>query len=245
MPSILDPLSHSRCTCPKVRSEPRAGRQPLLRSKSAELMIRSMEVQKNRPTESASICVFCGSASGTKPIYATAARRVGEELAQQGVRLVYGGGRVGLMGIVADAVIDSGGKTIGVIPKGLATKEIAHDRLTELHVVSNMHERKALMANKATAFLTLPGGIGTFEEFFEILSWGALGIHQKPLGVLNVDGYFDPLIALLEHGIAEQFIRPGFLHSLNVADDPATLVGQLLAYVPPAVGPRWIRLEET
>jgi uncharacterized protein (TIGR00730 family) len=108
-----------------------------------------------------------------------------------------------------------------------------------------MHERKALMATKSSAFLTLPGGIGTFEEFFEILSWGALGIHQKPIGILNVDGYFDPLIALLEHGIAEQFIRPGFLHSLIVSDNPDTLIGDLFAYVPPAVGPRWIKLEET
>ncbi len=208
-------------------------------------MIRSMEVQKKRSSESTPICVFCGSASGTKPIYATAARRLGEELAQRGASLVYGGGRVGLMGIVADAVLGAGGRAIGVIPKGLATKEIAHGGLTELHVVSNMHERKALMATKATAFLTLPGGIGTFEEFFEILSWSALGIHQKPLGILNIDSYFNPLMALLDHGIAEQFIRPGFLHSLIVADDPPTLVDKVLAFVPPAVGPRWIGLEET
>ena len=192
-----------------------------------------------------SICVFCGSASGTNPVYASVARRLGEVLARRGVKLVYGGGRVGLMGVLADAVLGTGGQAIGVIPQGLATKEIAHDGLTELHVVSGMHERKALMATKATAFLTLPGGIGTFEEFFEILSWGALGIHQKPLGVLNVDGYFDPLIALLDHGIAEQFIRPGFLRCLIVANDPETLVARLLAYVPPAVGPRWIRLEES
>ncbi len=196
-------------------------------------------------TASQAICVFCGSLSGTSPAYADAARHVGEALVRQGVALVYGGGRVGLMGIVADAVLGAGGRAIGVIPDPLATKEIAHDGLTELHVVSGMHERKALMATKSSAFLTLPGGIGTFEEFFEILSWGALGIHQKPLGILNVDGYFDPLIALLEHGIAEQFIRPGSLHSLIVSDNPDTLIGNLLAYVPPAAGPRWIKLEET
>ncbi len=196
-------------------------------------------------TESPSICVFCGSSTGTRPIYARIARVLGEKLARQGVTLVYGGGRVGLMGIVADAVLEAGGRAIGVIPDPLATKEIAHDRLTELHVVSGMHERKALMATKSSAFLTLPGGLGTFEEFFEILSWGALGIHQKPIGILNVDGYFDPLIALLEHGIAQQFIQPGSLHSLIVSDNPDTLIGSLLAYVPPAVAPRWIKLEET
>jgi uncharacterized protein (TIGR00730 family) len=190
------------------------------------------------------ICVFCGSSSGVSSAYRQAARQVGETLVRHEVDLVYGGGRVGLMGIVADAVLGAGGQAIGVIPDALATKEIAHDRLTELHVVSGMHERKALMATKSSAFLTLPGGIGTFEEFFEILSWGALGIHQKPIGILNVDGYFDPLIALLEHGIAEQFIQPGFLHPLIVSDNPDTLIGNLLAYVPPAVGPRWIKLEE-
>jgi uncharacterized protein (TIGR00730 family) len=191
------------------------------------------------------ICVFCGSSSGASFAYTQAARQVGKTLVGHKVDLVYGGGRVGLMGIVADAVLAAGGRAIGVIPDPLATKEIAHDRLTELHVVSGMHERKALMATKSSAFLTLPGGIGTFEEFFEILSWGALGIHQKPLGILNVDGYFDPMIALLEHGIAEQFIHPASLHSLIVSDDPDTLNGNLLAYVPPAIGPRWIRLEET
>ncbi len=191
------------------------------------------------------ICVFCGSSPGASSAYREAARQVGETLVRHRVDLVYGGGRVGLMGIVADAVLGAGGHAIGVIPNALATKEIAHDGLTELHVVSGMHERKALMATKSSAFLTLPGGIGTFEEFFEILSWGALGIHQKPIGILNVDGYFDPLIALLEHGIAEQFIRPGFLHSLIVSDNPDTLINNLFAYVPPAVGPRWIKLEET
>jgi uncharacterized protein (TIGR00730 family) len=196
-------------------------------------------------SERPSICVFCGSSSGASSAYRQAARQVGETLVRHEVDLVYGGGRVGLMGVVADAVLGAGGRAIGVLPDPLATKEIAHDGLTELHVVSGMHERKALMATKSSAFLALPGGIGTFEEFFEILSWGALGIHQKPIGILNVDGYFDPLIALLEHGIAEQFIRPGSLHSLIVADNPDTLIANLLAYVPPAIGPRWIKLEET
>jgi uncharacterized protein (TIGR00730 family) len=178
-------------------------------------------------------------------MYAELARRLGAELARQDLTLVYGGGRVGLMGVVADAVLGAGGRAIGVIPQALATKEIAHDGLTELHVVSGMHERKALMATKSSAFLTLPGGIGTLEEFFEILSWGALGIHQKPLGILNVDSYFDPLLALLEHGMAEDFVRPGFLQCLIISDNPETIISKLLAYVPPAAGPRWIKLEET
>jgi uncharacterized protein (TIGR00730 family) len=149
------------------------------------------------------------------------------------------------MGIVANAVLSAGGKAVGIIPKALATKEIAHDGLTELHVVSGMHERKALMATRSSAFLTLPGGIGTFEEFFEILTWGALGIHQKPIGILNVDGYFDPLIALLDHGIAHQFIRRESLHPLIVDDDPESLIRKLQDYIPPPVGLRWIKLEET
>ncbi len=191
------------------------------------------------------ICVFCGSALGVLPSFTEAACRVGEELASRGAELVYGGGRVGLMGVVADSALRRGGRVVGVIPQGLATKEIAHDGLTELHVVSGMHERKALMAAKASAFLTLPGGIGTFEEFFEILSWGALGIHQKPIGVLNVDGYFDPLIGLIEHGIAQQFIRNHFLHPLFVSDQLDRLLDDLLSYVPPPIGPRWMKLEET
>jgi uncharacterized protein (TIGR00730 family) len=191
------------------------------------------------------ICVFCGSSTGTSPAYAEAALQVGHALVRRGVDLVYGGGRVGLMGVLADAVLGAGGRAIGVIPQALARKEIAHDGLSELHVVSGMHERKALLAMKSFAFLTLPGGIGTLEEFFEILSWGALGIHQKPIGILNVDDYFDPLIALLDHGIAQQFISPEFLHPLLVSDQPDSLIGDLLAYIPSPVGPRWIKLEET
>jgi uncharacterized protein (TIGR00730 family) len=148
------------------------------------------------------------------------------------------------MGLVADAVLRVGGRAFGVIPRALATKELAHDGLTELYVVSGMHERKAMMATRSSAFLTLPGGLGTFEEFFEILTWGALGIHRKPLGVLNIDGYFDPLIALLDHGVAHDFIRRESLHPLIVDDDPESLISNLLAYKPPPVGPRWIRLEE-
>lgn len=195
--------------------------------------------------KSSSICVFCSSAAGVQAVYADAARQVGEAIAGLGLGLVYGGGRVGLMGVVADAALGAGGRVIGVIPRALATKEIAHDGLSELYIVPGMHERKALMATKSSAFLTLPGGIGTFEEFFEILSWAALGIHRKPIGILNVEGYFDPLIALLDHGIAQQFIHADSLQSLIVSDQPDSLIDRLLNYVPSAAGPRWIKIAES
>ena len=173
------------------------------------------------------ICVYCGSASGTNPEYVEAARRIGTIMARRGLGLVYGGGRVGLMGVVADAVLGGGGRVVGVIPEALATKEVAHDGLTELHVVADMHERKALMARRADAFLTLPGGIGTFEEFFETLSWAALKLHHKPMGVLNIAGYFDPLLALLDHAVAERFVRREFLDLLVVSADPEGIVEEL------------------
>jgi uncharacterized protein (TIGR00730 family) len=181
---------------------------------------------------STNICIYCGSSVGINPEYAAVAKTLGRALVHHGVGLVYGGGRVGLMGIVADAVLERGGKVIGVIPEPLATREIAHEGLTELHVVANMHERKALMAERSSAFLTLPGGIGTFEEFFETLSWAALGLHQKPMGVLNVAHYFDPLLALLDHAVAERFVRPEHLKLLLVATDPEAVVSDLMARIP-------------
>jgi uncharacterized protein (TIGR00730 family) len=168
--------------------------------------------------------------SGARASYTETARRVGTALANHGLGLVYGGGRVGLMGVIADAALAAGGRVVGVIPDALATKEIAHGGLTELHVVRGMHERKALMASRSAGFLTLPGGIGTYEEFFEILTWGALGIHRKPIGILNVDGYFDPLLALLEHGMSERLIRPGDLAHLVVSDNPEALATDLLGH---------------
>ncbi len=195
----------------------------------------------NRPH----ICVFCGSSRGARPAYVDAARRVGSALARSGLGLVYGGGRVGLMGTVADAVLAGGGRVIGVIPEPLATSEIAHDGLTELHVVQGMHERKALMARKSAGFLTLPGGVGTFEEFFEILSWAGLGLHQKPIGILNVEGYFDPLLALLNHAAAERFLRPELLDRLVVSDQPEVLAIDLLSRSPPSIGPIRIEPNET
>ncbi len=186
------------------------------------------------------ICIYCGSSAGATPEYASAARRLGQVLADQGVGLVYGGGRVGLMGIVADTVLEGGGQVIGVIPEALATEEVAHNGLTELHVVADMHQRKALMAGRADAFLTMPGGIGTFEEFFETLSWASLKLHEKPMGILNVAGYFDPLLALLDHAAAEGFLRRKHLGLLITSDDPEALVSAMLDRVPPARKPHQI-----
>jgi uncharacterized protein (TIGR00730 family) len=191
------------------------------------------------------LCVFCGSARGLRAEYIAAARRVGAALARAGLGLVYGGGRVGLMGAVADAALAAGGRVVGVIPDPLAQKEIAHDGLTELHVVPGMHERKALMARRSAGFLMLPGGIGTLEEFFEILTWAALGLHNKPIGLLNVGGYFDPLLRLLEHGVAEGFIRDQHLALLLVSQDPEDLTTGLLTHRPPPPGPVWIDVDET
>ncbi len=160
-------------------------------------------------------------------MYVDAAHAIGVELGKHGLGLVYGGGRAGLMGVVADAVLAGGGQVVGVIPEILATTEIAHDTLTELHVVSGMHERKALMAERAAGFLTLPGGIGTYEEFFEILTWAALGLHAKPMGVLNVAGYFDPLLKLLEHAVSEGFVKQKYLDFVFVSDDPAAVAAEL------------------
>ena len=176
-------------------------------------------------------CVYCGSSTGSHPDHAVAAKELGRRLALNQIGLVYGGGRVGLMGIVADAALAGGGRVIGVIPESLATREVAHNGLTELHVVADMHARKAQMARRASAFLTLPGGIGTFEEFFETLSWAILGLHQKPMGILNIVGYFDPLIALLDHGVEARFIRRENLDLIHVATEPEIAVSELLTRV--------------
>jgi uncharacterized protein (TIGR00730 family) len=191
------------------------------------------------------ICVFCGSSPGARPSYTEAARRVGAALANNGLGLVYGGGRVGLMGVVADAALAAGGRVVGVIPDPLASKEIAHPGLSELHVVAGMHERKALMADRSAGFVALPGGVGTFEEFFEIVTWAVLGLHRKPIGLLNVEGYFDPLLTLLGHAVAERFVRPEHLAMIVVTDKPEALAADLLGHKPPALGPRWIDMGQT
>jgi uncharacterized protein (TIGR00730 family) len=176
------------------------------------------------------ICVFCGSASGRAPNYAAAARELGELLAERGIGLVYGGGNVGLMGELADAVLDAGGRAIGVIPQQLVDREIAHGGLTELHIVENLHQRKALMAELADAFLTLPGGVGTMEELFEVWSWGRLGLHSKPCGLLNVDGYFDSLRTLTDQMVTEGFLEPEYRKMLLIEEQPSVLLDRLTAH---------------
>ena len=185
------------------------------------------------------VCVFCGSSPGARPGYRHAAEALGRALADQGRTLVYGGGNVGLMGAVADAALAGGGRVIGVIPQHLVSREIAHTGVTELRVVDSMHARKQLMADLAGTFVLLPGGLGSLEEFFEVWTWGQLGLHRKPYGVLNVEGYFDPLLALLDHAVAERFVRPEHRNLLIVDDDAERLLARLDAHEPAAM-PKWI-----
>src|SRR4051812_23498736 len=165
------------------------------------------------------VCVFCGSRTGNRPEYVAAAQRLGAALARRGIGLVFGAGHVGMMGVLADAVLAAGGEAIGVIPQGLVDLELAHSRLTRLHIVGSMHERKALMADLADGFLALPGGYGTLEELFEIVTWKQLRLHARPIGLYNVAGFFDPLLAWIEHAIAEDFIRPHHRDLLVVGND--------------------------
>jgi uncharacterized protein (TIGR00730 family) len=174
-----------------------------------------------------SVCVFCGSAMGADPRFAACAAGLGALLASRGITLVYGGATVGLMGVVADAVLAGGGRVIGVIPRALAEKEIAHRGLTELSVVSTMHERKALMASKADAFVAMPGGLGTLDELFEITTWAQLGLHDKPVGVLDPSGYYDGLFAFLARAEADGLVRPTHRALLAREPDPARLLDRL------------------
>jgi len=182
-----------------------------------------------------SICVFCGSADGVSDLYVEATRALAGEAVRRNIRIVYGGATVGLMGALADCALAAGGEVVGVIPRALVDREIAHRGLTELHVVDTMHERKAMMADLADAFVALPGGLGTFEELFEIWTWGYLGLHSKSYGLLNVDGYYDPLIQFLDHARDEGFVRPMQRDMLNVSTDPAALLDTLAAGPPPLV----------
>ena len=175
------------------------------------------------------ICVFCGSGAGKHPGYAEAARELAAELIRRKLGLVYGGGSIGLMGVLADAALARGGDVIGVIPRALATEELAHAGLTELRVVESMHERKALMATLADGFVALPGGLGTLEETLEMLTWTQLGISPKPVGLLNVRGYWEPLLAQLAHAAREGFIRPEHLALVLTAESPAALLDRLAA----------------
>ena len=185
------------------------------------------------------ICVYCGSSGRVDEAYRAAATRLGVVLAQAGIELVYGGGNVGLMGVLANACLNEGGRVIGVIPQALADRELAHTGLTELRIVSSMHERKALMADLSDAFVSLPGGYGTWEEFFEVVTWSQLGIQRKACGVLNVDGYYDPLLAMADKALSEGFIRPVHRDSLLSDADPERLLDRLGNYAAPAAE-KWI-----
>ncbi|MGV0025628.1 LOG family protein [Phormidesmis priestleyi] len=185
------------------------------------------------------ICVFCGSSMGANPAYQLAAQRLGETLAKKGLTLVYGGGNVGLMGVVADATLAAGGQAIGVIPKFLVDKELAHQNLTTLHMVDSMHDRKALMASLSDGFIALPGGYGTLEEFCEVLTWAQLGLHQKPHGLLNIEGYYDALLTFFNHAVAEKLVRPVHRSLVLESSNPQSLLSLMETYKPQSVA-KWI-----
>ena len=185
------------------------------------------------------ICVFCGSSPGLLPAYTKAAEELGRFLAVSKIALVYGGAKVGLMGAMADAALKAGGEVIGVIPEHLMAREVGHKGLTKMHVVGSMHERKALMSDLSDAFIAMPGGLGTLEEFCEVLTWSQLGLHQKPCGLLNVRGFFDGLLSFIDHSIDERFVRPENRSMVIVSRSPGTLLELFDRYVPPVVE-KWI-----
>lgn len=190
-----------------------------------------------------SICVYCGSSSGRLETYAKAAEELAGVLVSRGIRLVYGGASIGIMGCVADHVLKLGGEVVGVIPEALGSKEIMHANLTELHITKSMHERKMLMAELADGFIALPGGIGTLEELFEIWTWAQLGFHDKPCGVLNIEGYYDSLIRFLDHVQDEQFVKPHHRAMLIVENEAEALLDRYLQYRPPVVR-HWVGKDE-
>lgn len=190
------------------------------------------------------ICVFCGSSAGETARYLDAASATGALLAEKEVVLVYGGSRIGLMGRLADSALESGGEVVGVIPRALVAREVAHDGLSELHVVESMHERKALMVDLADGFLALPGGLGTLEEFFEVVTWSQLGLHRKPCGLLDVAGYYEPLIRFLDRAVTQGFVAAAHRRMIQFDDDPEALLHRLAEYEAPEL-PRWIDAEET
>ncbi len=189
------------------------------------------------------ICVFCGSSKGVRAEYALAAQALGQALVKRNISLVYGGSNIGLMGIIADAMLAAGGEVLGVIPQALVTKEVAHQHLTEQRIVSTMHERKALMAELSDAFIAMPGGMGTFDEFCEILTWAQLGIHQKPCGILNVENYFSPLLTMFDHAVAEGFLRDTHRALVLEASEPERLLEALEKYQP-QFAEKWLDLDE-
>ena len=191
-----------------------------------------------------SICIYCGSSPGRLEAYGSAACVLAEEMVSRNIRLVYGGASIGIMGMVADHVLKLGGEAIGVIPKALAHKEVAHKHLTELHVTQSMHERKMLMAELSDGFIALPGGVGTLEELFEIWTWAQLGFHNKPCGLLNVEGYYDSLIGFLDHVLAEQFVKKEHHAILIVETNADALLDRYIKYQPP-VTRHWVGKDET
>jgi uncharacterized protein (TIGR00730 family) len=191
------------------------------------------------------VCVFCGSSEGARASYTDAAIALGDELARRRIGLVYGGGAVGLMGALADAVLAAGGEAIGVIPGPLASREIAHQGLSELRVVGSMHERKAMMESLSDGFIALPGGLGTLEETLEILTWAQLGIHRKPVGILNVDDYYDGLIRMLAHAVREGFMRADYAALLLFADTPEEMLDRLASWQAPALPRAWLKPSQT
>ena len=183
-------------------------------------------------TDCRRIAVYCGASFGDDGVYAQSASQMGKLLADYGIELVYGGGRVGLMGTIADSVMANGGKVIGVIPEFLATKEIAHENLTELHIVQSMHERKAMMADLSDAYIAMPGGFGTLEELFEVLTWAQLGLHQKPIGLLNTNGFYQGLLDFFEHLVTAQFISDDLRNAVLYDKEPEPLLVQLMSHTP-------------
>lgn len=195
-------------------------------------------------TTLSSICVYCGSSSGRSDAYASTANSLAEELVKRKTRLIYGGASIGLMGMIADRMLALEGQVVGVIPKALAHKEVAHANLTELHITQSMHERKMLMAELSDGFIALPGGIGTLEELFEIWTWAQLGFHQKPCGLLNAAGYYDRLIQFLDHVTTEQFVKPQVRNMLIVESNPSKLLDYYATYRAPTMK-HWVAENET
>ena len=186
-----------------------------------------------------SLCVFCGSSVGSKPAFIGAAIALGKVLAEQKIRLVYGGGRVGLMGAIADSMLQNGGEVVGVIPEHLVAREVAHQGLTDLRIVQSTHQRKAARAELSDAFVAIPGGLGTLEEFFEVWTWGQLGLHRKPYALLNVNGFYDPLVQFIDQLVEQRFVKPEYRRMLIVESDVAMLPVRLSGHHTPAVD-KWI-----
>ena len=192
-----------------------------------------------------SACIFCGSSPGARPQYTEATEDLGQLLVENGITLIYGGAAVGLMGRLADTVLSEGGEAVGVMPRSLVEREIAHLGLTDLHIVESMHERKALMADLSDAFVALPGGLGTLDELFEIYTWAQLGLHRKPCGLLNVEGYYDGIAGFLDHAVNERFVREDHRDMLIVEEDPRAMLRRLRFFDPAVLTPKWIDREET